>query len=531
MSLSNSVDPTTSNTDYRSLESTLQKLGISREEAAELQGYIKRLLDEDNTFRGGYPIESLLVDRYQKDWKHLRIWRENPIVKIEPVFRKCVEAVRDGVNLSRLPLLSCPPFAPIESSPLRSQPGSEYGSGRESPLPIKSGGNSTNRYRRFNSISSKTTAPICEQERYRQESADLRFQELSIESPPSARPQYRSNGSLPGWNSASGSKPSSFRSPSSYGRSDPGGISRGRKYPPIVERQYSLPVAHPGSRCSSSSRATSPILPSDFCIPPSSLTAPYQPTKASRDFSPPSKPRINEPTGSFTFIEHFKSESSRTRSWYPKPSPVAHSTPSLTLPAHSDDRGLIPTMESTIPTTPRQRIPNRKPVPFVRSPPSQAIIQAPLNLTETHARAMSSPADHRRNYESRSQDPNPDLPTTTSSSPFRFTTLPDLSKRQEKHPGSRGDLVDDDLLCAGKKRDMTPDFEIVPVTRLSPRSLSSEERKQSQHHQSHRRRAREKSRSGVDEHRGNKIRQADKSEEREGGSWKYLVCGCCGDRH
>ncbi|KAK0736235.1 hypothetical protein B0T21DRAFT_177517 [Apiosordaria backusii] len=338
MSLSNPDSAGTWNSKHRRVESAIRRLGISREEAAELQGYIKRLLDEDKAVYEGYPIESLLIHRYQTDWKHLRIWKEEPVVSVEPAFKRCVEAVRDGLNLSRFPISICPvssqSSAPIRSSPTARQAGSGYSSWGESTSTTRSNQPS--------------------------------FPRLSPESPLYIRPHTRATSSNRAWESAPASKASPLESPSFCGGSDPGPSARSRKYPPIVERQYSLPLAYLRPRSSSSSRATSPFLPSGFPLPPYSPTTPYQPNRTSQNFFPLNHPNISDPPRDFTFTERIKRESYRTRSWCPKPHPIPCSTPSLIQPTTNPyNNSLTPTMDTITPTTtPRQRIPTRKPVPI-----------------------------------------------------------------------------------------------------------------------------------------------------------------------
>ncbi|KAL2018483.1 hypothetical protein VTK56DRAFT_768 [Thermocarpiscus australiensis] len=85
--------------DSRSVQSAIRQLGISREETAELQGYIKRLLEE-KADSGRGPIELLIVERFQKDWK---IWEEEPLIKTKLAVKECVEALRRGMLLIHSP--------------------------------------------------------------------------------------------------------------------------------------------------------------------------------------------------------------------------------------------------------------------------------------------------------------------------------------------------------------------------------------------------------------------------------------------
>lgn len=52
-----------------SIRLAVQTLGMSREMAAEIQGYIKRLLDEEQADRRKCPVELLTLERYHRDWK------------------------------------------------------------------------------------------------------------------------------------------------------------------------------------------------------------------------------------------------------------------------------------------------------------------------------------------------------------------------------------------------------------------------------------------------------------------------------
>ncbi|GAB1318635.1 hypothetical protein MFIFM68171_08845 [Madurella fahalii] len=84
------------------IQSAIRTLGISHEEVAELQGYIKRLLDEELDGRGS-PMELLIMSRYQEDWNHLEVWRTEPFIKTQSALRKCVIALRLGIPLVASP--------------------------------------------------------------------------------------------------------------------------------------------------------------------------------------------------------------------------------------------------------------------------------------------------------------------------------------------------------------------------------------------------------------------------------------------
>ncbi|KAK0718005.1 hypothetical protein B0T26DRAFT_751990 [Lasiosphaeria miniovina] len=83
-------------------EAVITNLGVSHEEAAELQGYIKRLLDEEKAGRKPCPhcsIEQVLLDRYRVDWKGLEIWDRAPLLFIQAALKRCIEAVAQGESL------------------------------------------------------------------------------------------------------------------------------------------------------------------------------------------------------------------------------------------------------------------------------------------------------------------------------------------------------------------------------------------------------------------------------------------------
>ncbi|KAK4172893.1 hypothetical protein QBC36DRAFT_361510 [Triangularia setosa] len=408
MNLSHSDGPDTWNAEYCSVESAIQKLEISREEAAEPQGY--------------------------------------------------------------------------KSSPTRRHAGLGYSSGSESTLTGKSRGSSISHDHRFNSVLSKTAAPLCRQDKYREEIDTLPFRDILPKGPSYIPHHSRSTGNRKGWESAPGLKSTSSGSSSFYD---------GTRYRWVIS-----------GRDPQTAPATSPALPSNFAIPPHPPTTPYRPNKTTRSFSPPNSPNIIESHHGFTFAEQTKTGSYHAHSWYPKPHPISCSTPFFVLPTNAYSDGLAPTMDTTIPTIPHQHVvPSRKVVP-IRVPSSKDIIPGLFKLPPVGTRRMSSPAveshshHHGRNHEhmdeyySQRHQPNTTPPTPATQSPHCSATFLDLSVDKTRQTNSipRGDLID--ALCLGKKRDMTPDFEIVPVTRLSSHSQSSRERRAQR--QSHRR-AREKS--------------------------------------
>ncbi|KAK4151798.1 hypothetical protein C8A00DRAFT_16842 [Chaetomidium leptoderma] len=82
--------------DTASLQSAIQTLGISRDETAELQGYIKRLLDEEKTGGRKCPIEILIIEKFQREW---RVWGTKQLDQAQAVVRECVTALRLGIPL------------------------------------------------------------------------------------------------------------------------------------------------------------------------------------------------------------------------------------------------------------------------------------------------------------------------------------------------------------------------------------------------------------------------------------------------
>ncbi|AEO67187.1 uncharacterized protein THITE_2088670 [Thermothielavioides terrestris NRRL 8126] len=81
--------------DAARLQSAVQQLCISREQVAELQGYIKRLLDEERDAQQ-FPIELLLIGRFQREWE---AWLKTPLDQTHSALRDCVAALRQGIPL------------------------------------------------------------------------------------------------------------------------------------------------------------------------------------------------------------------------------------------------------------------------------------------------------------------------------------------------------------------------------------------------------------------------------------------------
>ncbi|SPQ23889.1 706bad9c-83b3-4245-a438-962043aa3c80 [Thermothielavioides terrestris] len=81
--------------DAARLQSAVQQLCISREQVAELQGYIKRLLDEERDAQQ-FPIELLLIGRFQREWE---AWLKAPLDQTHSALRDCVAALRQGIPL------------------------------------------------------------------------------------------------------------------------------------------------------------------------------------------------------------------------------------------------------------------------------------------------------------------------------------------------------------------------------------------------------------------------------------------------
>ncbi|KAK3368805.1 hypothetical protein B0T24DRAFT_595614 [Lasiosphaeria ovina] len=107
-------------------EAAITNLGVSREEAAELQGYIKRLLDEENAGRKPCPhcsIEQVLLDRYRVDWKGLEIWDRAPLLFIQAALK------RDSPTSQQAPLQPRIRHARVEE--VDDEEVSQYSQGKE----------------------------------------------------------------------------------------------------------------------------------------------------------------------------------------------------------------------------------------------------------------------------------------------------------------------------------------------------------------------------------------------------------------
>ncbi|KAH6631469.1 hypothetical protein F5144DRAFT_648172 [Chaetomium tenue] len=94
------------------LRQAIQALGISRDQLAELQGFTKRLLDEERRGMRHGRIEPTIIAKYRNEWP---AWRTNPPEQMQPALRKCVSALRAGRSL--LPPQSPPPLTRQDALP------------------------------------------------------------------------------------------------------------------------------------------------------------------------------------------------------------------------------------------------------------------------------------------------------------------------------------------------------------------------------------------------------------------------------
>lgn len=82
----------------------IQILGLTKLEAVELQGYIKRLLDEDLDRHGGTAsptpfLHDVLTKKWRSRFPGLDIWNKQPRLWIEAAFKKCIKAVEEYKDL------------------------------------------------------------------------------------------------------------------------------------------------------------------------------------------------------------------------------------------------------------------------------------------------------------------------------------------------------------------------------------------------------------------------------------------------
>ncbi|KAK4121640.1 hypothetical protein N657DRAFT_113172 [Parathielavia appendiculata] len=92
--------------DIATVQSAIRTLRMSRDQIAELQGYIKRLLDEEKDVERRRPLELVIIRRYQHEWE---LWGNEALDKTRAAIRVCVTALRLGIFLTqalRAPLSS-----------------------------------------------------------------------------------------------------------------------------------------------------------------------------------------------------------------------------------------------------------------------------------------------------------------------------------------------------------------------------------------------------------------------------------------
>lgn len=102
------------------LRQAIQALGISRDEVAELQGFTKRLLDEERRGVRHGRIEPAIIAKYRSEWA---AWRTNPPDQTQAALRKCVAALRMGRSL--LPAPSPPPLTRQNAFPRPTAPNTQ----------------------------------------------------------------------------------------------------------------------------------------------------------------------------------------------------------------------------------------------------------------------------------------------------------------------------------------------------------------------------------------------------------------------
>lgn len=123
--------------DQLHIGAAIQILGLTKLEAAELQGYIKRLLDEDLDRHGGtasptpFPHE-VLTKNWRSRFPGLEIWNTQPNLWIEAAFKKCIRAVEEYEDLESF-VVSHEQFPLDESSSGDSTPGSSRSGNTQIP--------------------------------------------------------------------------------------------------------------------------------------------------------------------------------------------------------------------------------------------------------------------------------------------------------------------------------------------------------------------------------------------------------------
>ena len=98
------------------VQAAIRQLGLSGERTSELQGYIKRLLDEEKADSRESPIELLIMARFQHDWG---AWEKEPADTTLSALKECVAALRLGISLLRDPTssLATPELGSHQPSP------------------------------------------------------------------------------------------------------------------------------------------------------------------------------------------------------------------------------------------------------------------------------------------------------------------------------------------------------------------------------------------------------------------------------
>lgn len=96
----------------------LQGLGIASdiERVAELQGYIKRLFDENPQLKcrrrsGPEPLEMQILNRFKTDWADLAVWTRAPEYWICSAFGRCIAAIIEQRTLTEYIDDNCSPRA------------------------------------------------------------------------------------------------------------------------------------------------------------------------------------------------------------------------------------------------------------------------------------------------------------------------------------------------------------------------------------------------------------------------------------
>lgn len=99
-----------------SVQLAIQVLGLSRDETIKLQGFNKSLLDEEEAGGRKWPIELLIIERFQREWGN---GAGEQLDKAQAALRECVTALRLGLPViqSRESLSSAIPPQPVNDQP------------------------------------------------------------------------------------------------------------------------------------------------------------------------------------------------------------------------------------------------------------------------------------------------------------------------------------------------------------------------------------------------------------------------------